>query len=558
MKKFNFYSTTVLIAALLSSSANAQQTKRNLVANGNFENETTHWRFQYFEGAESLLTSDTESPISGTSSAQIEVIADGTNAWSSMFYYIFPVENQAKYKVTWKAKASQAMDLHLELCQKHDTYTPLTATTYPATFISDDAENAGLMRGSVSLTTDIQEYTFITDGTQLPDGGTMLAFHFGHAPVGAKVWFDDVKISRCDNGDWDGNLTPYGDFEQVIPIEKCGDDETYKVGCCITDAGKVAGDYIDADANGINGQSFHAYLGSSTGFWDFAPWFAWYANENCTFSLSFTAKADKEGARISVRTATSPWGRGSKPGDHLITEPTLSTTAAQYSLNMSNGLWGDGAGATSSFFDAGADATYFGLQKCFISLSEPGFAQTEVNFWIDDFKIFEDNLILEDFELLNVPTTIAVGEAVQMKVGEFVKPTHAPCTVYFDITSGQNFAEIDDEGNITALAPGAVTFTASDVDGVVEKEFTFTVVAANALKEASAKNGISIYPNVVKSGAIINMTEAADVEVYNTKGELVIRKNYKNIISTQNLTPGIYFAIIKKDKATTTSRFVVE
>jgi len=558
MKKFNYSFVALLVTAMLATSVNAQQTKRNLVANGNFEDGTSHWRFQYFEGAESSLTSDSETPISGTSSARIEVVADGTNAWSTMFYYMFPVEYQAKYKVTWKAKASQDMTLHFELCQRHDNYIPLTASETPASFVSDDATNTGLMRGSVALTTETQEYTFITDGTQLPDGGTMLAFHLGHAPVGAKVWFDDVKISRCDNGDWDGNLTPYGNFEQVVPVQKCGDDEIYKVGCCITDAGLAAGDNISADANGINGQSFHAYLGASTGFWDFAPWLTWYANENCTYTLKFTAKSDKDGARMSVRTATAPWGRGSKPGDHLLIDPSLTTSAQQFSLSMANGIWGDGAGATSYKFDSGADASYFGLQKCFISLSEPGFAQTAVNFWMDDFQIYEDNLVLEDFDLLNVPVTMEVGKTIQMKVGEFVKPTHAPCTISFEVTKGYTFAEIDDEGNIKALAPGDVTFVASDPDGNIEKEYTFTILATNAINETPASNGITIYPNLVKSGEVINLSKRANIEVYNTNGVLVLSKNYKNMISTQNMAPGIYFAIIKIGNEATTSRFVVK
>ncbi|MDP4276356.1 MAG: T9SS type A sorting domain-containing protein [Bacteroidota bacterium] len=556
MKKINL--SLVLAAALLATSVSAQQTKRNLVANGNFENGTSNWRFQYFEGAESILKSETTSPISGTTSAQIEVVTQGTNAWSTMFYYMFPVENQAKYKITWKAKASEAFDMHFELCQKHDNYMPLTAVDAPASFKSDDAVNTKLMRGSVSLTTEPQEFTFTTDGTQLPDGGMMLAFHFGHAPVGVKVWLDDVKISRCDDGDWDGNLAPYGDFEQVWPIQKCGDDDTYKVACCISDAGVAAGDYIDTDANGINGQSFHAHLGAATAFWDFAPWLCWYANENCTYNLKFSAKASLDGARMSVRTATAPWSRGSKPGDHMLVDPTLSTTPAQYTVSMQNGLWGDGAGATSSVFDSGADGNYYGLQKCFISLSEPGFAQTTpVDIWMDDFKVFEDNLVLEDFDLLNVPTTMNVGGTTQMKVGDFVKPTHAPCKINFTITEGSNLADIDENGVITAKAAGTVKFKASDEDGNVSKDFSFTIAGGNAIEPAHATS-LYLYPNVVKAGAVINVSEQASVKVYNIKGELLINKADKKLIDTESLVPGIYFAVLSDGSKTTNARFVVK
>lgn len=112
MKKRLLLITFSILAVLVG--INAQQIKRNLVANADFEDGLKHWR-QYDDGGKLTFSEETADPVSGQKSAKIVVNNTATPIWVTALKYFFPMQSGAKYKVSFDAKASADVDLGIEL-----------------------------------------------------------------------------------------------------------------------------------------------------------------------------------------------------------------------------------------------------------------------------------------------------------------------------------------------------------------------------------------------------------------------------------------------------------
>jgi hypothetical protein len=207
---FPVFLLTVTAVANLSG----QQTKRNLLSNSRFEEGLKNWRQKSNDGAVRYSVEET-APISGAKSARIDVVSESPDKTSAMLYYLLPVEKNAKYLIRFKAKASKACRLQLAFAQNHPDTTALETDSVPENFISQTTPSS--LRGSVWLGTTVDEYIFLTNGSQAAGWNYLFAFYFGQSEAGATYWIDDIHISRSDNGDWDGNDETSGVFLRLDP-----------------------------------------------------------------------------------------------------------------------------------------------------------------------------------------------------------------------------------------------------------------------------------------------------------------------------------------------------
>jgi hypothetical protein len=429
MNRFRIF-FILLLTATTTATLSGQQTKRNLLSNGNFEEGLKNWRQKNSEGAIRCSVEET-APISGAQSARIEVVAKSPDKASAMLYYLLPVEKDAKYELRFKAKADKPCRLQLAFAKNHPDTAALEIDSMPESFISETVPAS--LRGNVLLGTEAREYVFLTSGSQAADWNCLFAFYFDHSEAGAVYWIDDIKISRYDDGDWDGNLFPPGDFEGTPPTGS-GDfsvkiDKSSLSGC--TDFW-----YIDNYGDGING-SRYLYIereSAAAAFGNFMLCCPYWVNEDANIEISFKIKGNT-GGRIAVRTALATWdGSDETSGVFLRLEPSVSTETQ----------------AVSGAYTSDSD----GLQKLFISFTSGNLTPQGFHAIIDDISVKELNPTPpSDIENPGVsmpavfslfPTVVRPGESIHIQT-----PQQEPASVrIYNITGNlvfiaENVRDID-------------------------------------------------------------------------------------------------------------------
>jgi hypothetical protein len=520
-------------------SLNAQQVKRNLVANANFEEGLKNWLVVNGDGGGVVFSADYFDPISGTTSAKF--VPEANAGWSSQIKYRFPVERGAKYKISFKAKASETAPLSLEICENHDDFFPFELESAPDGFTGD-----GWARGNFPVGTEVREYTFITQATPKSDWGYVLNFYAGEA-VGTSYWIDDVVICRADEDDWDGNLFPQGDFETDPPLLWAAENNWPMVHVEVNTPGYGA--FGIEEANPLSGSKSlwiekYAGVGDLGAFWNLAWFFSFYANEDVQHECSFAAKSNMEGL-IDFRTNGQPWGIFGP--DLQIHYLTIKPELQHFVLNDDNA--NDGCLASSGFYGAGGVHTGHLMSFTSFYPSPAGF-----KIWIDDFRIAEKGLVIEDFDVLNVPATLAVTKTAQLTIGN-IYPTHAPSQVSYSVENGTGQASIDNNGILTGVAAGTVTVRVVSADGEIIKSIPVTITGGTAIASVS-EAAIYLYPNVVERGDKIKINgidKTVNVAIYSTTG-VQVSNLYSESIDTDAMAPGVYMAKIKN----TTLKFIVK
>ena len=139
---------------------------------------------------------DTSSPISGAKSILLSSVGTATsNAADVMFCWVFAGQKDQLYAISFKAKASTACTMAVDL----------SAVAYV------DATSSLLTAQTCNLTTSVQSFTFATTKkfVQSADGRAVLRFQLGKLPNGVSVSLDDVVLSVKETPviSWSQNLS---------------------------------------------------------------------------------------------------------------------------------------------------------------------------------------------------------------------------------------------------------------------------------------------------------------------------------------------------------------
>jgi hypothetical protein len=581
-KQVILLSSSLFLCFILTLSLNAQQTKRNMIANADFEegfvttNDATHvphpknWRTFSMNGAKVQFTPETGADrISGDVSLKVNVAAPaaGQNPLASdaQLYYYIPLKNSTAYSISFKIKGSVANSVvNFEFCRKYGSYSAFSSNVnlLPDGFSSSNYNADGLtaiLRGTLAVGTTVKEYVFTSNAsTGQSDPRGVISFHFGAADPG-NYWIDDVKVSYA-NGDWDGNLLSPGNFEN---INMAYGEEAYAFGF-IRPANEVELTAEYTDVNGIAGKSLHVTKKAGTDYWNHTFQVCTWSNEGTDTEISFKAKSNA-GSAAKIRTCTNsyfPWNAVLPEGD--ATDKTFNLTAEPhtYSLNSAND-YGVGKHKNSGYFKyrsvTGANAfdmDYDGSQVLTVNFDMTTPVGKE--YWVDDIVVKEHGLYLEDVTVVNPPTSVNVGGTVQFKIGAFVKPTHADPTVKFEVENGTGSATIDQDGVLTGVAAGTVNVYISDPDDTFSKSFPLTVGGGAGFAAVETAQ-VSIYPSAVNAGETVRIAgKAANVKIYSPQGVALRKMTGVNFIETAGLSSGVYLAVIEVNGKPETKRFIVK
>lgn len=477
----NLFLLTYIIL-LTSTVCSAQQTKRNLIANSCFEEGLKHWYTSCHPDIKVNYYVDEDTPISGSASVLISTDQPGGNSHDAMLYTLFPVEKNAKYKISFKAMCSGNGQLKLEFCPDHDNYTPPVVETKPESFESEFDDNR--LRGFVSVNTEVQEYTFTTQTLSNADWRYKLAFHFATATQYALYWIDDVKISRADDGDWDGNLYPSDD------------------------PGKT---------------TFHQKGTSSDLIIPFCQ------NEEAAYKLAFTMQSNRKGELSDPMIPIY--------GNHYTiafgNDPETQTVNCLFFQQVPQDQI-----SSSRIERTGCWNLLFSNQQ-----SDAG--EFEAN--IGQINIKEQNLRLRDCEILNLISELPLGAKHQFKIGEFVVPTHADPSVIFRIEKGKGNATINQQGVLTGTAIGDVIIKVCNPEGDILKTIPLEITTPTSIEETPEEK-IRLYPTIVSQGEDISVTGLSEnslISLYTINGQTIFsNRSNLHVLKTNILNPGIYIVRI--------------
>ena len=542
-KQFVLMAMAVITATALICNANAQQTKRNLIANSCFEDGFTNWRIDLWPEEAASFVIDEDEPISGYGSAKITLFERTESSWDVNLFYFMPIEEFAKYKLSFKAKATAAARVKIEVCRSHGSndYWPIGVSQVPDGWIVE--HDADILRGTFPVDTEVKEYTFITTGTQLGYWNYTLAFHFGHSDEGVSYWIDDIKMSRIDDGDWDGNLFPQGDFESED--ERIDGSRGFWL-----DGWEGSDCTVEISSeNPVSGaKSAHFYKGypdPEFNFWGSSYNLGFWNNENVNYEVRLKAKVSQPG-KLMVRTHFDPWGYDE---DLLNWEIDATTTAQEFVLTRENAVFANEnyIGYDGGQYGWNGPERYTGQQRLFGSfIGQHPTPPNDTHIWIDDIQVHEI-VSLQDFTITQAPASVDVGEQVQFTIGEFVTPTHAPARVEFSVINGTGSATIDPNGVLTGVKAGTVTVIVSTPNGSKEKTFPVEVTGGSVILDVNASE-IKLSEAVVSAGDVISIfceTAIQSVNLYNLAGGLTSSTYNQSWVGTAGLSSGTYLVKIQ-------------
>lgn len=144
----------------------------------------------------------------------------------------------------------------------------------------------------------------------------------------------------------------------------------------------------------------------------------------------------------------------------------------------------------------------------------------------------------------NAAPVITTNEGTLQLAAE-VTPVNATNTdVVWTITAGSEYASVDENGVVTAIANGVVTVRATAEDGTIYGEIEITIDIILGLDDVTKLN-YSIYPNPTKSVVTISATNALkDIVVHNMVGQEIYRGN-QNQVDLQNVEQGVYIFTVR-------------
>ncbi|MCG8373615.1 MAG: T9SS type A sorting domain-containing protein [Balneolales bacterium] len=150
--------------------------ENNIIKNGDFEAGTEFWSFEIFvANASGNFTIESDSAISGTNSALIELTQTTNTNWHVQLQQLLELTPGHDYRIEYRAKADQQ--------------------TLMETWVQQTAGESDFAQQTIDLTTEVQLYS---DFMQVPadynvNTNMYLRFMVGISGL-SRIWIDDVKV----------------------------------------------------------------------------------------------------------------------------------------------------------------------------------------------------------------------------------------------------------------------------------------------------------------------------------------------------------------------------
>ncbi len=147
------------------------------IVNGEFDDGTSPWQADAWNGAALTFSIDGTSLLSGVNSATVVVTTGTGTAWHAQLRQLFHTNAGKHYHVRFQAYADAATSIDVMLQQSHDPY-------------------GWILTRSVSLTTSPQSFEFTDDGNAADD--TLYATFMVGASGGRTIHIDAVSVEETN------------------------------------------------------------------------------------------------------------------------------------------------------------------------------------------------------------------------------------------------------------------------------------------------------------------------------------------------------------------------
>jgi hypothetical protein len=516
---------TLLVLASFVFGASAQ--KRNMIANSRFEDGYLNW-FAEGSSLDTLgdIKYDVDSilPISGKKSAKITIKRDPSNFWDRSFGYVVPITAGSNYQIRVKVRATGTTKLNIEFGQNHSSW------------------DFAYAKGDNVVGETVSEIVINTNGNAIGTATTKSDFNFvfkfdlGDQPNGAVIWIDDISLTQL-SGNWDGNLVPLGDFEEVSAGWNSYFD-MWGIGTCAD---------ISIDENNmISGKSLHITKTSTNTDWKATDLeFFYKQNKLADYEISFdilAANGSTLGAQL-FKSYMSNMNGSHEEAACLLAKNITSTKTDQVEHFVINKTNTDSA----TYRQRGLNSTWDGIVKVYSGFGAD-VMPVGYNVYLDNIKV-KEVITLKSLEI--------VGDSIVTKdttLGLWAAPTHADNSVIWSVTNGTGTATIDTVGNIHPVSNGTITVTAtSKVDGSVVASKAFSVVMPGDAIPVASSSILRVYPNPVKNALFIDVNDITDISIMSIEGVMMQKHNVsENVVDMSQLPSGFYLVKI----STTSGNYV--
>lgn len=155
------------------------------------------------------------------------------------------------------------------------------------------------------------------------------------------------------------------------------------------------------------------------------------------------------------------------------------------------------------------------------------------------------------------PAITQNGGALQLYA--IILPENANQEVVWSIIEGTEYAIIDENGLITAIADGVVTVQAVSIENNDVTDTIVITISGQTLGIGEFdKLNVSIYPNPVKD--VLSVQSDIDVEqvvIYNLMGQLIIKSKDENI-NTEALSEGTYIVHVSFENGSSVTKKIIK
>ncbi len=177
--------------------------------------------------------------------------------------------------------------------------------------------------------------------------------------------------------------------------------------------------------------------------------------------------------------------------------------------------------------------------------------------------ILQKNIAVSEINLNGADDATSIDvQGGTLQIFAEVLPINATDNSYtWSISNGEAFANIDEDGLLTAIANGTVTVRATANDGSNIFGEIDIEISNQTTGIAKINNLISVYPNPTSGIFTIVSTENGILEISNVTGKNIYKSqisNLKHKINFSNEPKGIYFITIKTETKIFTEKIIIQ
>ncbi len=170
-----------------------QKSHSNIIMNGNFDADLKYWTISKYGG--NFDVNVASSGINGNT-LSVKCTQPSQNYWDQQISWLFPVPKAARYRVSFKAKASK--------------------DNISANFeIQDQATIIPVIRTGFTVGTTEKTYEFITNDIVQACGIYTMNIQYGNMEAGSQLWINDIALEDITD-QWTGNYITNGNFSDRL------------------------------------------------------------------------------------------------------------------------------------------------------------------------------------------------------------------------------------------------------------------------------------------------------------------------------------------------------